>query len=495
MGARGARRWTRTAAIVFVGLTGLLALPAGAFAREFVIESATPLAAAQAASATGGYITGGIPQLGAYRIAAPAGSLRDLRAQPGVLVADTDGRNQLYGLPVTDPLAIGEWYLQRVQAGLAWGETLGDPAIKIAVVDSGVDYKNPEFALGGKVTLGPDFGEGDDDPMDTLGHGTAVASVAVATNDGTGMVGLCPRCSLIAVKVIEDGGTAATKFNTAQGIVWAADNGANVINLSLGSPENDPVERDAVAYAIAKGVVVVASAGNTPTPVENFPAADPGVIAVASATDANLLARSSSFGPWVDLAAPGTEMLAAGLNGTYGHANGTSFAAPVVAGIAGLLLSRVPSLAPDSVAADLVGSTQPLDLTTLGRVNAGRAMRLAVGKPLDPDPPVVLSFVSFALDSPTATAGRKLTATATIMSSETGQLVREGDIICEAYAGHFRVRLAKAAFSSSQATCRWAIPAFLAGKKLRALFEVVSNGSVGQRRFTLPIHAPPKGRR
>jgi subtilisin family serine protease len=475
------RSWFRML-VVLAALT----VPAGtASAAGIVVSAAGPGAAARAAAVAGGRVEAALPQIGAYLVSAPPGSLPQVRSAPGVLAAEPNTSNRLTGLPVTDPLAIGEWYLGRVRAGLAWGETLGEPGVQIAIVDSGVDYASPEVA--GRITLGPDFGQGDDDPMDTLGHGTAVASVAGAADDGAGVVGLCPHCGLIAVKVFADGALSTSKFKTAQGIVWAADHGADVINLSLSGPDADIAESDAVAYAQAHGAVVVAAAGNDADPDLQYPAAYPGVIAVASANDLDMLSPTSTFGPWVDLAAPGTEMLAASLHGLYVRADGTSFASPVVAGIAGLLLSRVPGLSPAAVADDLVQGTQPLFETPLRRVDAGRSMRLALGQPLEPEPPVALTFVTFSLERTPARPGRTLTARATVMSSATGQLVREGDMICDGYAGQSRVRLAKADFASSQAICRWSIPETATTRKFHGFFEVVAGGAAAERHFSVPI--------
>jgi subtilisin family serine protease len=474
------RSWFRMLAVA-----AALLVPAGsASAADFVVSASSPAALARATAAAGGNVIAALPQIGAYLVGAPASSLACLRSAPGIVAAERDGTNRLFGLPIVDPLAFREWYVARVEAGLAWSETLGAPSVRIAVVDTGIDYTSPELA--GRVTLGPDFGQSDSDPMDTIGHGTSVASIAAAADDGTGMVGLCPHCSVIAVKVLRDGADTVSKFTTAQGIVWAADHGADIINLSLGGPDDDVAERDAVAYAQSRGALVVAAAGNEGTNVPQFPAGYPGVLAVASATDQERLSVTSSFGDWVDVAAPGTEMLAAGLHGTYGYVSGTSFAAPLAAGVAGLLLSRVPGLDAATLADDIVSGAEPLLFTSLRRVNAARAMRLALGQPVDQEAATSLTFVSFTLDRPPR-AGSTITARATVMSSNTGQLVREGDVLCEAYAGQRRLRLAHSHFSSSEAVCRWDIPLTTAGKKLRALFEVVSDGAVAQHRFSTRI--------
>ena len=312
----------------------LAGLPGPARATELVVSlepGATRGDATRLAAAAGGRVVDAIPELGAYLVAVPGRAVA-LRGSALVRSVERNGRLGLAGV-ADDPFLSLQWSLARIGAEQAWAGGTGDAAVVIAIVDTGIDYTHPDLA--GKVILGPDLANGDDDPIDPHGHGTAVAGIAAArAGDGLGIAGVCPGCTLMAVKVVRDGGTEATKFDSAQGIVWAADHGADVINLSLSGPTDSPLQRDAVAYAAGKGVVLVAAAGNDGNDALQYPAAYEDVLAVAASTDRDRLASFSSRGEWVDLAAPGTSILSAAA-GAYARVWGTSFAAPIVAGAAG----------------------------------------------------------------------------------------------------------------------------------------------------------------
>ena len=347
------------------------------------------------AAAAGGRVVDAIPELGAYLIETPARAAA-LRAGPLVRSVERNGLLELAGVD-DDPFLALQWSLGRIGAAEAWAGGTGDPAVVIAVIDTGIDYAHPDLA--GKVILGPDVANGDADPIDPHGHGTAVAGIAAArAGNGLGIAGVCPDCTLMAIKVVRDGSTEATKFDTAQGIVWAADNGADVINLSLSGPADSPLQRDAVAYAAARGVVLVAAAGNDGDAKLQYPAAYEDVIAVAASTDRDRLASFSTRGDWVDLAAPGTRLLATAA-GAYARVSGTSFSAPIVAGAAGLLLSRLPGLGPEAAREALVTGTRPLADEGLRRIDLPYALRrmLDPDAPLEPDPPLTLTIARFAV--------------------------------------------------------------------------------------------------
>src|SRR3990170_879710 len=176
--------------------------------------------------------------------------------------------------------------------------------------------------------------------MDTYGHGTHVAGIAAATaGNGVGVAGVCPRCTILAVKVFADGSGSTSDFTVAQGIVWAVDHGANVVNLSLGGPGSSAVAQAAVDYAWSRGVVVVAAAGNSGSSTLSYPAAYPNAIAVSATNSSDGLAGFSSYGSWVDLSAPDQGILSTVPGGDYASWSGTSMATPVVAGAAGLAFS------------------------------------------------------------------------------------------------------------------------------------------------------------
>jgi subtilisin family serine protease len=233
-------------------------------------------------------------------------------------------------------------YLSAIGDPAAWESgAVGSQSVRVAIVDSGVDVHHPDLA--GKVVGTYNAVTGGTDVHDVVGHGTGTASVAAAaTGNGVGIAGSGRDTSILAVKVADVTGRIFTD-DLAGGIVWAADHGADIINLSLGGPSSDPLERAAVAYAAAHDVLVVAAAGNEGTSAKQYPASLPGVLAVG-ATNAAGSARAgfSSFGSWVDLGAPGRSIVVATPGGGYDVEDGTSFSAPLVSGAAALLAAYRP---------------------------------------------------------------------------------------------------------------------------------------------------------
>lgn len=243
-------------------------------------------------------------------------------------------------------------YLAAVRLPEAWDVTQGSSGVTVAIVDTGVDADHPD--LGGRVLPGRDVVNGDNDAADDEGHGTMVAGIAAAeTSNAAGIAGAAGAVSILPVKVLDASG-AGTDAGVAEGIVWAADQGADVINLSLGGSAESPVLRDAIGYAVARGAFVVAAAGNDMGPTPSYPAAYDSAFAVGATDASGNAAWFSNHGWWVDLAAPGIDILGPapgiGAQQTYAVGSGTSFAAPLVAGAAALVLAQTPSLTPAAVA-------------------------------------------------------------------------------------------------------------------------------------------------
>ncbi len=235
--------------------------------------------------------------------------------------------------------------LDLVRLPLAWDTIKGADDLVIAVVDSGIEMTHPDLAT--RVLPGYDFVDNDALPQDEAGHGTEVAGVAAATtNNAVGIAGAAWTAKILPVRVLDNVGTGSDS-NVAAGIRWAVSHGADVINLSLGGYGSSNVLRDAVAEAVAADVVVVAAAGNLGSgtlfkePV--FPAAYPGVLGVAATTNSGEVVEFSLHGPWVDLAAPGYAIRVTKVGADYATVAGTSFASPLVAGIAGLVRSQHPT--------------------------------------------------------------------------------------------------------------------------------------------------------
>ena len=294
-------------------------------------------------------------------------ALEELAASPAVEYVERDAAVQGFATP-NDTLWREQWGPLVVDSPTAWDWATGSPTTVVAVLDTGVDSSHPD--LEGAVVAGFDFVNGDADPADDNGHGTAAAGVIGArTNNGRGQAGICWRCSLMPVKVLDANGSGSTSI-VAAGIVWAVDHGARVISLSLGGESPTHTLGEAVAYATGKGVVVVAAAGNSGNSNLNYPAAYEGVIGVAGTTPADGLYSWSNFGDWVLVAAPGCNV-ATYLNGDYVNFCGTSSAAPVVAGIAGLAVSGRPNASPGQVEDALLRSAATLGGSVrYGRVNA-----------------------------------------------------------------------------------------------------------------------------
>ena len=296
-----------------------------------------------------------------------------------------------------DPLWDGQWGPEAVGARAAWAYTRGRPEIVVAVLDTGVDLAHPDLV--GRLVTGTDVGAGDSDPTDENGHGTHVAGIiAAASGNGIGVSGVAPAVVVMPVKVMSDDGSIWEPA-VAEGIAWAVAHGARVVNLSLGGDEDSPAIDASIDAARARGVVVVASAGNhdegTVDPGVSQPGAYGPSLTVAAVDDADggagppgtparyARASYSNAGAQVDLAAPGSTILSTspsrGRN-AYRRLSGTSMAAPFVSAAAALVLSRDPSLSADQVEAALLatasdlGPAGPDAETGAGLVNAGAAV-------------------------------------------------------------------------------------------------------------------------
>lgn len=242
-----------------------------------------------------------------------------------------------------------------IQATAGWEETKGEATTIIAIVDSGIDLDHPDIR-NKIVSGGRDIYNDDWDATDDNGHGTYVAGLAAAdTNNDEGMAGVAWNCKILPVKVTDPEGSAYYS-DVIAGIIWAADYGAQVINISLGGDAPDDALRDALRYAYDKGVVVVASAGNDDTAVF-YPAAYDAYCLAVAATDYNDTRTPwSCFGPEVDVAAPGEWVLSIVPTWYWGpdylpyaFGDGTSASAPHVAGLAALLKSLKPWLSVDDI--------------------------------------------------------------------------------------------------------------------------------------------------
>ena len=319
-----------------------------------------------------------------------------------------------------DPYFNLQWNMIAIQAPQAW-DISGGQGVLVAVLDSGIAYENfdryqqaPDLSST-SIVPGYDFVNNDSHANDDGGHGTHVAgTIAQSTDNGVGVAGVAFGATLMPIKVLDSRGQGS--FDAlAQGIMYAADQGARVINLSLSSRESSQLLADAIAYAVGKGTLVVGAAGNSGGVVE-YPAAYDGVLAVGSVEFEQDRARYSNFGPQVDVVAPGGDT-AADRNGdgypdgilqqtfkgndatnfALYYLEGTSMAAPHVSGLAAMLFALNPTATADQVR-HAIESTA-LDLGPSGRDNdfgyglvqaasAMAAMGDTVPPPTTPIPPI-----------------------------------------------------------------------------------------------------------
>lgn len=251
-----------------------------------------------------------------------------------------------------------QWNLPSIYTEEGWKVTRGKETVIVAVIDTGVDLNHPEFE--GKLVEGINLINQDEPPQDDDGHGTHVAGIIAAnTNNNEGIAGITWYNKIMPIKVLDQSGSG-TLFDVAEAIFWATDNGAKVINLSLGNYAESEYLHEAIKYAYAHDVVLVAATGNDNTDELGYPAAYPEVIAV-SATD-NYLRRAnfSNYGTYIDVMAPGVNIASTYPNNQYASLSGTSMASPHVAGLAALIRSQNPTLSNKEVENIIIKSTDDL---------------------------------------------------------------------------------------------------------------------------------------
>jgi len=299
-------------------------------------------------------------------------ALETLAADPLVGIVQENHRMSLDALP-TDPLLERQWGLENEEA-LGWNQNMetaadieaiaawqiwdiqpGDNPVVVAVIDSGVELDHPDLD-GQLVPPGDwkDYVDGDATPDDSDGHGTLVARIIAAAWDGDGMAGVCPQCRILPVRV-----TAGQTFdveNLIRGIDWALSHGAQVINISAGTDawqQSSPLLRATIQDARNQGIAIVTAAGNDGHRGISLPAIYPETIAVGAVDRYGDRASFSNQGSELDLTAPGVDVL----TGDPDTGSGTSFSAPHVTGLVGLLLSGEPNLTPDQLRERLLRST------------------------------------------------------------------------------------------------------------------------------------------
>jgi subtilisin family serine protease len=312
-----------------------------------------------------------------------------------------------------DELYNDQWSLEAISAASAWDITKGDKKVIIAIVDTGVDWDHPDLAAhiwknmkeipgngidddkNGFVddVNGWDFGglEGnpDNNPMeDRPDHGTHVAGIAGAVSDnGVGVASIGYSVTIMPVKTTMDGYRGPTGgpyiVYGFEGIIYAADNGANIINCSWGGDDYSEAGREAIEYATSKGALVIAAAGNNSSGGKYYPACYDGVFSVASTNKGDIKSDFSNYGELIGVSAPGKSIKSTWQDNTYEVFSGTSMAAPLVAGLAGLVKSLHPDYTPLQIAQQIRVNADNIDnlnpgyeyMLGTGRINAYKALK------------------------------------------------------------------------------------------------------------------------
>jgi len=348
----------------------------------------------------------------------PEPAIEALVANPNVTCVELDGTVWAVDAELDD-----SWGVKRIGAGIVHDAVNKGAGVKVAIIDSGIDYTHPD--LDGNYVSGYDFVNSDTDPMDDNGHGTHVAGTVAAEDNGTGVVGVAPEAELYALKVLGPGGSGLYSGVIAA-LQWAVDNGIQVTNNSYGSP-GDPgtIVKAAFdnAYAAA-GIIHVCAAGNSGNrrgTGDNviYPARYESCIAVAATDSSDKRASFSSTGPAVELSAPGVSINSTLLGGGYGTKSGTSMACPHVAGTVALMITG------GGYSRDILRSTAD-DLGTAewdtqygyGLVDADEAV--GVPPPPENEPPTV--SITSPPDGSTFDSGATIDFAGTASDTEDGDL-------------------------------------------------------------------------
>ena len=324
-----------------------------------------------------------IGSLPVHIISVPANAeeavVRALSKNPHIEFAELDMVSQLTTTTVNDPQFANAWHLPKIQTPTAWDVSKG-AGITVAILDSGVDGTHPDLVS--QMVPGWNAIDGSANTADINGHGTAVAGTAAATtNNATGIASIAGDAKIMPVRITNDPSGYAYWSDVARGLNWAADNGADVANISYGV-SNSATVTSAAQYMRSKGGIVVVSAANDG--VDPGYTDNPYIISVSATDGADAKASWSNYGAFIDVAAPGVSILTTTRGGGYGNWNGTSFSSPATAGVVALIMSAKPTLTPDDIEKVLENSAVKVAGTDFhpyygyGRIDAAAAIQLAL---------------------------------------------------------------------------------------------------------------------
>jgi len=332
-----------------------------------------------------------IPQIDVLVVSVPKEALRRVKSalsrDPIIDFVEENLEVSISAIP-NDKYYGLQWHLQKISAPDAWDITLGQPNVTVAVLDTGVDPNHPD--LSSKLLGGYNAYDDSTNVTDDCGHGTMVAgAVGAATNNSLGIAAIGWQTRILPIKVNNPGTGFSSYSLLAKGLTYAADKGAKVASMSW-QIFNGTALTTAAKYFVDKGGLVVAAAGNTGK-YEDY-VDNPYVISVAATNSSDRLASFSSYGPYVDVSAPGDGIFttiigtqATSYDYAYGYASGTSLSTPITAGLAALIFSANPSLAPKQ--AEQILESTAVDLGDpgydvyygWGRINASKALKVAAG--------------------------------------------------------------------------------------------------------------------
>ena len=349
-------------------------------------KAAGDLEVAAEVAAGGGRVASKIEQLDVHVVRVPAEKWAKLKEKlaknPKYEYVEEDAQGMGLWTP-NDPSFANQWHLERIAAPAGWDLTNGSSNVTIAVLDTGIQMNHPD--LQGRILPGWDYVNNDSDPSDDHGHGTAVAGTAAAIgNNSVGVTGVAVNAKILPFKVLNSSNYGYYSA-WASAITAAADQGARVINMSMGGTSSSSTLQSAVNYAWNKGSVVVVAAGNSGSSAPTYPAACTNALAVSSVNSSDTKSGWSNYGSYVRISAPGESILTTHLGGGYASWSGTSLATPIVSGSAALIAALRPQYSSAEVVnallqgADDLGASGRDDFYGYGRVNVSKSLQIANG--------------------------------------------------------------------------------------------------------------------
>jgi subtilisin family serine protease len=438
---------------------------------------ANPAAVSSALSTVGGKLLNHIPQTKHHVLSVPEGQVDKIIAallKTGLFsVAERDGLASVSGTP-NDPSFPSQWHLVNISAAGAWATTTGSSS-PIAVIDSGAYLTHPDLAS--RLTGGWNFLLNNSNTADDQGHGTATAgTLGAVTNNLTGVAGVTWTNPVMPLVVVDSTGYASYS-NIASAITYAADHGARIVNISIAGSTSSSTLQSAVDYAWNKGTVVFAAAGNNSSSTPMYPANCNNVLAIAATDSHNALASFSNYGSWIDLSAPGLNILTTNSGGGYGYWYGTSFASPIAAGVGALVLAAKPSLSAASLVSILEANADNIGSSSIfghGLVDAAKAVAAAVA--------TTTVTPSVSITAPTSGAG--VTGTVNVTGSATDSLGISGvKLYCDG--------LLVTSSSSSSFSIPWNSGTVTAGSHTLNVMATDNSGNTGSSSVSVMVSAPP----